>query len=100
MMTQSQTRLSKHSFTTKTLSVPSEYEFVFYISPKCICLPADLVQDIASKGLGVVYELGSEEQKKELVNALVGSLMEGSATKPDQSNLFHGDKGVGKAPDG
>ncbi|XP_077969072.1 proteasome adapter and scaffold protein ECM29-like [Styela clava] len=63
----------------------------------------DLIQDIASKGLGVVYELGTEDQKKQLVDALVGSLMEGNASKtikPNQDNLFQGAKGIGKAPDG
>eukprot|EP00051_Salpingoeca_urceolata_P011781 m.146336 g.146336 ORF g.146336 m.146336 type:complete len:1908 (-) comp17250_c0_seq1:152-5875(-) len=34
-------------------------------------------QDIASKGMGVVYELGDEAVRKELVQVLVGTLTEG-----------------------
>lgn len=40
-----------------------------------MCL--ELSQDVASKGLGLVYELGGEEDQQELVSTLVETLMTG-----------------------
>ncbi len=40
-----------------------------------MCL--DFTQDVASKGLGVVYENGTDEQRKRMVDLLVGSLASG-----------------------
>ena len=37
----------------------------------------ELSQDVASKGLGVVYELGNEQYQQELVSTLVETLMTG-----------------------
>lgn len=37
----------------------------------------DMVQEVASHGLGVVYDLSDSAQKEELVHLLVGTLMEG-----------------------
>lgn len=34
----------------------------------------DLTQELASQGLSIVYELGDASMKKNLVNALVGTL--------------------------
>lgn len=34
----------------------------------------DLTQELASKGMSIVYELGDPSMKHELVNALVGTL--------------------------
>ena len=42
-----------------------------------ICTGADLTQEVASKGLGLVYELGGEERREELVKLLVDTLMSG-----------------------
>lgn len=38
---------------------------------------AELSQDVASKGLGLVYELGNEQDQQELVTTLVDTLMTG-----------------------
>lgn len=38
---------------------------------------AELSQDVASKGLGLIYELGSEQDQQELVTTLVDTLMTG-----------------------
>ena len=38
---------------------------------------ADLSQDVASKGLGLVYEMGEEGDQQELVSTLVETLMTG-----------------------
>ena len=38
---------------------------------------AEITQDIASKGLGLVYEKCSPEQKESLVSTLVGTLTTG-----------------------
>ena len=41
-----------------------------------LCNP-DLTQEVASKGLGLVYEHGGEENKQELVSLLVDTLASG-----------------------
>lgn len=41
-----------------------------------IC-PSELSQDVASKGLGLVYEMGGEQDQQELVSTLVETLMTG-----------------------
>jgi len=45
------------------------------------CLLAELTQDVASRGLGVVYESCSSEQKQSLVTALVDTLMTGKRSQ-------------------
>ena len=37
----------------------------------------DIVQEVASKGLALVYELSNDSQKQNLVDYLVHTLMEG-----------------------
>lgn len=48
----------------------------FFISP-CFSLVLELSQDVASKGLGLVYEMGGEADQQELVSTLVETLMTG-----------------------
>ncbi|XP_066460523.1 proteasome adapter and scaffold protein ECM29 isoform X2 [Eleutherodactylus coqui] len=62
----------------------------------------ELSQDVASKGLGLVYELGSEQDQQELVSILVDTLMTGKRAKHEVSGdteVFQGSS-IGKAPDG
>uniref|UniRef100_G3VPM3 Ecm29 proteasome adaptor and scaffold n=1 Tax=Sarcophilus harrisii TaxID=9305 RepID=G3VPM3_SARHA len=62
----------------------------------------ELSQDVASKGLGLVYELGSEQDQQELVSTLVETLMTGKRTKHEVSGetvVFQG-VSLGKTPDG
>ncbi|ERE83530.1 putative proteasome-associated protein ECM29 like protein [Cricetulus griseus] len=62
----------------------------------------ELSQDVASKGLGLVYELGSEQDQQELVSTLVETLMTGKRAKHEVSGetvVFQGG-GLGKTPDG
>ncbi|TKC45166.1 hypothetical protein EI555_020279, partial [Monodon monoceros] len=62
----------------------------------------ELSQDVASKGLGLVYELGNEQDQQELVSTLVETLMTGKRTKHEVSGetvVFQGG-GLGKTPDG
>ncbi|XP_036407220.1 proteasome adapter and scaffold protein ECM29 [Megalops cyprinoides] len=64
--------------------------------------PDELSQDVASKGLGLVYELGSEEDQQELVSTLVETLMTGKRAKhavSEETEVFQGGA-LGKAPDG
>ncbi|XP_062455207.1 proteasome adapter and scaffold protein ECM29 isoform X4 [Rhea pennata] len=61
----------------------------------------ELSQDIASKGLGLVYELGSEQDQQELVTTLVDNLMTGKRAKHEvtgETVVFQG--GLSKTPDG
>uniref|UniRef100_A0A8C8RIP8 Ecm29 proteasome adaptor and scaffold n=1 Tax=Pelusios castaneus TaxID=367368 RepID=A0A8C8RIP8_9SAUR len=61
----------------------------------------ELSQDVASKGLGLVYELGSEQDQQELVTMLVDTLMTGKRVKHEMTGetvVFQG--ALGKTPDG
>ncbi|XP_062864223.1 proteasome adapter and scaffold protein ECM29 isoform X1 [Trichomycterus rosablanca] len=70
-----------------------------------VCVLSDqdeLSQDVASKGLGMVYELGGEQDQQELVSTLVETLMTGKRIKHTVSGdteVFQADA-LGKAPDG
>ncbi|XP_040217375.1 proteasome adapter and scaffold protein ECM29 isoform X2 [Rana temporaria] len=62
----------------------------------------ELSQDVASKGLGLVYELGTEQDQQELVSILVDTLMTGKRAKHEISGdteVFQGTS-IGKTPDG
>nr|XP_033782200.1 proteasome adapter and scaffold protein ECM29 isoform X1 [Geotrypetes seraphini] len=62
----------------------------------------ELSQDVASKGLGLVYELGSEQDQQELVSTLVDTLMTGKRAKHEvsgETEVFQGTS-LGKTPDG
>ncbi|XP_021353886.1 proteasome-associated protein ECM29 homolog [Mizuhopecten yessoensis] len=62
----------------------------------------DVTQDIASKGLGLVYEVCSPKQKDELVSELVDTLMTGKRAKQEvtgESKIFE-QGSIGKTPDG
>uniref|UniRef100_A0A672GTF9 Ecm29 proteasome adaptor and scaffold n=1 Tax=Salarias fasciatus TaxID=181472 RepID=A0A672GTF9_SALFA len=64
--------------------------------------PDELSQDVASKGLGLVYEMGGEGDQQELVSTLVETLMTGKRVKhavSDDTEVFQGE-GLGKTPDG
>uniref|UniRef100_A0AAY4AG20 Ecm29 proteasome adaptor and scaffold n=1 Tax=Denticeps clupeoides TaxID=299321 RepID=A0AAY4AG20_9TELE len=64
--------------------------------------PDELSQDVASKGLGLVYELGDEQDQQELVSTLVETLMTGKRAKhtvSEDTEVFQGEA-LGKAPDG
>ncbi|KAJ8416439.1 hypothetical protein AAFF_G00357270 [Aldrovandia affinis] len=64
--------------------------------------PDELSQDVASKGLGLVYELGTEQDQQELVSTLVETLMTGKRAKhavSEDTEVFQGGS-LGKAPDG
>ncbi|XP_035746663.1 proteasome adapter and scaffold protein ECM29 isoform X1 [Egretta garzetta] len=61
----------------------------------------ELSQDVASKGLGLIYELGSEQDQQELVTTLVDTLMTGKRAKHEvtgETVVFQG--GLSKTPDG
>ncbi|KAG7460501.1 proteasome adapter and scaffold ECM29 [Solea senegalensis] len=61
----------------------------------------ELSQDVASKGLGLVYEMGGEADQHELVSTLVEALMTGKRVKhavSEDTEVFQG--GLGKTPDG
>ncbi|XP_060085987.1 proteasome adapter and scaffold protein ECM29-like [Ylistrum balloti] len=62
----------------------------------------DVTQDIASKGLGLVYEVCSSKQKDQLVAELVDTLMTGKRAKQEvtgESKIFE-QGSIGKTPDG
>lgn len=64
----------------------------------------DLVQDAASKGLGLVYENCSEDLRDKMVQSLLSTLMEGqktvgAGTVTQDTKLFD-DKEIGRTPTG
>jgi len=62
----------------------------------------DLVQDAASKGLGIVYEACSEEQRDAMVDNLLKTLLEGQrkVQKVDKDSKIFEEGQLGKAPSG
>ena len=54
-----------------------------------LTLFSDVTQDVASKGLGVVYEKCNDEQKKVLVSSLVDTLSTGTQTHTLHIELTH-----------
>jgi proteasome component ECM29 len=63
---------------------------------------SDLVQDLASKGLGLVYEASSEEEQKELVQNLLDQLSSGkkSVQKVNQDTKLFEEGQLGTSPTG
>lgn len=62
----------------------------------------DVTQDIASKGLGMIYEISSSQQKDSLVSELVETLTTGKSSKKEVTGdtaVFE-DGAMGKTPDG
>ncbi|KAK6060272.1 protein, SNF2 family [Cooperia oncophora] len=63
----------------------------------------DFTQDVASSGIGLVYEMASEEQRKALVNDLISRISEGkpfSTTKVDSNTeIFNKEQQI-TGPDG
>jgi len=62
----------------------------------------DIVQDVASKGLGLVYDSGDEESRSRLVNQLLDQLASGRrsvAQVTSDTRLFEEGE-LGKAPTG
>ncbi|XP_075078275.1 uncharacterized protein LOC107799855 isoform X1 [Nicotiana tabacum] len=64
----------------------------------------ELTQELASQGLSVVYELGDASMKKNLVNALVGTLTGSGKRKRavklvEESEVFH-EGAIGESPSG
>ncbi|KAI9097418.1 proteasome stabiliser-domain-containing protein [Phlyctochytrium arcticum] len=63
----------------------------------------DFTQEIASKGMSLVFEIGDESGRSELVESLVSTLMEGKKIAPQsvsgETQLFH-ENALGAAPGG
>ncbi|KNC98802.1 uncharacterized protein SPPG_05780 [Spizellomyces punctatus DAOM BR117] len=63
----------------------------------------DFTQEIASKGMGLVFELGDGSVRSELVTSLVGTLTEGRKITPQsvsgETQIFS-ENALGSAPDG
>ncbi|GAA0159929.1 scaffold/adaptor protein [Lithospermum erythrorhizon] len=64
----------------------------------------ELMQELASQGLSIVYELGDASMKKNLVNALVGTLTGSGKRKRavklvEDTEVFQGN-GIGETPGG
>ncbi|XP_027139117.1 proteasome adapter and scaffold protein ECM29 isoform X2 [Larimichthys crocea] len=89
-------KLSQHKEITSNLK-EIQMAFISVLSD-----PDELSQDVASKGLGLVYEMGGEGDQQKLVSTLVETLMTGKRVKYDMSDdteVFKGED-VGKALDG
>ncbi|EYC10218.1 hypothetical protein Y032_0057g2826 [Ancylostoma ceylanicum] len=63
----------------------------------------DFIQDVASSGIGLVYEMASSDQRKALVNDLMSNISEGkpfSAAKLDSNSVVFGKEQNITGPDG
>ncbi|VDK56159.1 unnamed protein product, partial [Cylicostephanus goldi] len=63
----------------------------------------DFIQDIASNGVGLIYELATAEQRKALVNDLMSNISEGkpfAAVKLDSNSVVFGKEQNITGPDG
>jgi proteasome component ECM29 len=76
---------------------------LYPLASKCnTCSFIDIVQDVASKGLGLVYECGDEESRSRLVSQLVDQLTSGRrsvAQVTGDTKLFE-EGALGKSPTG
>ncbi|XP_029706065.1 proteasome adapter and scaffold protein ECM29 isoform X1 [Takifugu rubripes] len=89
-------KLSQHKEITSHLK-QIQVAFISVLSE-----PDELSQDVASKGLALVYEMGGEHDQQELVSTLVETLMTGKRVKhalSENTEVFQGE-GLGKTPDG
>uniref|UniRef100_A0A3B3YWF8 Ecm29 proteasome adaptor and scaffold n=1 Tax=Poecilia mexicana TaxID=48701 RepID=A0A3B3YWF8_9TELE len=89
-------KLSQHKEITSHLK-EIQIAFISVLSD-----PDELSQDVASKGLGLVYEMGGEADQQELVSTLVETLMTGKRVKhavSEDTEVFQGED-LGKTPDG
>lgn len=83
-------------------SIKIQYKIYFSHAKVLLFLFADLVQDAASKGLGVVYECCSEATRQSMVEGLVQTLTEGKRSiqnVTDDTKIFQEGE-LGKAPSG
>lgn len=63
----------------------------------------ELVQDVASRGLGIIYSMSSESDQTELSNLLLEQLTDGNkgrAQKVDEDSVLFEEGVLGKAPTG
>lgn len=62
----------------------------------------DIVQDVASKGLGLVYDCGDEESRSRLVNQLLDQLASGRrrVTQVTSDTKIFEEGELGKTPAG
>ncbi|MEQ2306110.1 hypothetical protein AMECASPLE_004693 [Ameca splendens] len=89
-------KLSQHKEITSHLK-EIQIAFISVLSD-----PDELSQDVASKGLGLVYEMGGEADQQELVSTLVETLMTGKRVKravSEDTQVFQ-EESLGKTPDG
>ncbi|XP_041640941.1 proteasome adapter and scaffold protein ECM29 [Cheilinus undulatus] len=89
-------KLSQHKEITSKLK-EIQVAFISVLSD-----PDELSQDVASKGLGLVYEMGGEVDQQQLVSTLVETLMTGKRVKhsvSEDTEVFQGES-LGKTPDG
>ncbi len=53
------------------------FEYIYIPNLHSLIPPPDMTQEIASRGMGLVYEMSPPSEREALVNLLVGTLMEG-----------------------
>eukprot|EP00111_Clytia_hemisphaerica_P000317 TCONS_00000828-protein len=69
----------------------------------CLCDADEVTQDVASRGLSLIYESTSDENKQEMMEYLTDSLMQGNRPKQQKidadTKLFE-EGALGSSPDG
>ncbi|KAG0347308.1 hypothetical protein BG005_000251 [Podila minutissima] len=94
--------LSLVKFCSGQESVKNQLPRLHHVFSSLLSDRDELTQEVASKGIGLVYELGDQSIRSQLVGSLVGMFGEGRKAAPKitgETELFDGNA-LGQAPDG
>ena len=69
---------------------------------QCLCDSDEITQDVASRGLSLVYEMTADDEKQEMIGLLMDSLMHGNKQKRqvDKDSKIFEEGALGVSPDG
>ncbi|KAG0331256.1 hypothetical protein BG004_001755, partial [Podila humilis] len=94
--------LSLVKFCSSHESVKNQLPRLHHVFSSLLSDRDEMTQEVASKGIGLVYELGDQSIRSQLVGSLVGMFGEGRKSAPKvtgETELFDGNA-LGQAPDG
>ncbi|KAF9363389.1 hypothetical protein BGX34_004264 [Mortierella sp. NVP85] len=94
--------LSLVKFCSTHPSVKAQLQQIHSVFSNLLSDRDELTQEVASKGIGLVYELGDQSLRNQLVGSLVGMFGEGkrAATKITGDTELFDNNALGQAPDG
>ncbi|KAK3816198.1 MAG: proteasome stabiliser-domain-containing protein [Benniella sp.] len=94
--------LSLVKFCSTHPSVKAQLQQIHSVFSNLLSDRDELTQEVASKGIGLVYELGDQSLRNQLVGSLVGMFGEGkrTATQITRDTELFDNNALGQAPDG